>query len=121
LRLGRDSAGIKQEQLATALDVSCQQVQKYESGENRISASSLYVAAQFLGVPVAFFFDGFVDGAVVDDEELTRRSRTADFWQSAEGRIIADAFTRLKDGNLRKHFLGLLQGLVRKKPGDSEM
>jgi transcriptional regulator with XRE-family HTH domain len=51
-----------QQQLAEKVGIKFQQIQKYETGMNRVSASRLYDIAQSLAVPVAYFFDG-VDGA----------------------------------------------------------
>lgn len=58
VRLGRVTSGISQEKLATKVGVTFQQVQKYEKGRNRISASRLYDIAHVLEVPISFFFDG---------------------------------------------------------------
>lgn len=56
LRLRRVELGMSQEQLAAAIGVTFQQVQKYEKGLNRISASRLYDAAAALDMPVTRFF-----------------------------------------------------------------
>lgn len=61
LRQGRLLAGLSQEELGNGIGVSFQAVQKYEQGENRLSASRLYRAAGLLRQPVAFFFDA-LDG-----------------------------------------------------------
>jgi len=58
LRFYRLSARKSQEETGPLLDISFQQLGKYERGENRISASKLYRAAQVLGVRVGDFFDG---------------------------------------------------------------
>ena len=58
IRLLRTERGLTQEQLAAALDVSYQQVQKYETGANRISAGRIFEIARKLGVEVGYFFDG---------------------------------------------------------------
>ena len=58
LRMQRKLAGLSQEQLAERLGVTFQQVQKYEKGTNRISASRLFGAALLLSVPVSFFVEG---------------------------------------------------------------
>lgn len=57
LLLGRKLAGMTQEQLGEALGVTFQQIQKYEWGQNRITASRLYDVAIILNVPVSFFYD----------------------------------------------------------------
>lgn len=55
LRVARQLAGLSQQQLGAALGISFQAVQKYESGENRLSAGRMVSAAAFLGVDLAFF------------------------------------------------------------------
>ena len=57
VRMRRMLVGLSQEKLGDSLKLTFQQVQKYEKGSNRISASRLYQIAQVLGVPVQFFFD----------------------------------------------------------------
>ena len=57
LRLRRAKLGISQARLGEALGLTFQQVQKYERGTNRISASRLYRLSKVLDVPIAFFFD----------------------------------------------------------------
>ena len=59
VRLRRKALKISQQDLAKHLTITFQQVQKYERGSNRISASKLYEIAQVLQVPVAFFFEGY--------------------------------------------------------------
>jgi transcriptional regulator with XRE-family HTH domain len=65
IRRRRTILGYTQEQLADALDISYQQIQKYETGANRVSAGRLFQISQRLEVPITFFFDGlgidFVD------------------------------------------------------------
>ena len=58
MKLRRTQLGQSQEQLAAAIGYAFQQVQKYERGANRVSASMLHRIANALGVPVSFFFDG---------------------------------------------------------------
>ncbi|MEO1250725.1 MAG: helix-turn-helix transcriptional regulator [Pseudomonadota bacterium] len=58
LRARRRLLGITQETLATAVNIKFQQIQKYESGANRVSASRLWALAKALNVPVSYFFDG---------------------------------------------------------------
>ena len=56
VRMRRLFLGMNQETLANALGLTFQQVQKYEGGANRVSASRLSAMADILGVPIAFFF-----------------------------------------------------------------
>ena len=55
LRARRRLLGLTQETLAKAVDIRFQQIQKYESGANRISASRLWALAKALEVPVSYF------------------------------------------------------------------
>lgn len=58
LRQRRRLLGLTQEKLAQAVDIRFQQIQKYESGSNRISASRLWSLAKALDVSVTYFFEG---------------------------------------------------------------
>ena len=58
IRLRRTLLGMTQDQLASALSISYQQIQKYETGANRISAGRLFEIAKCLGVDISYFFDG---------------------------------------------------------------
>lgn len=57
-----------QQQLAGKVGIKFQQIQKYETGMNRISASRLWDIAEALDVPVSFFFEGVDDEHVVEAE-----------------------------------------------------
>src|SRR5476651_1520856 len=58
LRLRRTMMGLSQEGVAKAVGITFQQVQKYEKGTNAMNSNRLYEFAQFMHVPVAYFFDG---------------------------------------------------------------
>jgi transcriptional regulator with XRE-family HTH domain len=58
LRLARNMRGLSQSYLGDCVDVTFQQIQKYETGSNRISASKLAWFARILGVPVHYFYQG---------------------------------------------------------------
>lgn len=55
--------GMTQQQLAEKVGIKFQQIQKYETGANRISASRLWDISEAMDVPVAFFFEGIDDSA----------------------------------------------------------
>jgi len=61
--------GMSQQQLAGALNIAQQQLHKYETGQNRISAARLYDAARILNAPVAWFYER------LDDPEAERNLR----------------------------------------------
>ena len=67
IRMRRQLIGMSQEKLGELLGITFQQVQKYEKGANRISASRLYFTAKILGVPVQFFFEDLSDRVLADD------------------------------------------------------
>ena len=61
IRMRRKLLGVSQERLADDLGLTFQQVQKYERGANRVSASKLYEIAKSLQTSIAYFFEGLVD------------------------------------------------------------
>src|SRR5882724_2470027 len=66
IRLRRRKTGISQKDLAGHLGVTFQQVQKYETGVNRVGAARLQEIAKMLGVDIPFFYDGDGKGPAVD-------------------------------------------------------
>ncbi|PLR22302.1 transcriptional regulator [Caulobacter zeae] len=72
IRAHRRAAGVSQEELGTALGLTFQQIQKYETGENRISASKLVEVARALSLPVGALFEG-VDVVASGGESLIAR------------------------------------------------
>ena len=63
VRHRRWMVGMTQQQLAEKVGIKFQQIQKYETGMTRVSASRLWDIADALEVPVAFFFEGFSESA----------------------------------------------------------
>ena len=61
LRARRSALGLTQTQVARAINVTFQQIQKYEKGTNGVSSSRLLQLANFLKVPVKYFFEDFKD------------------------------------------------------------
>jgi transcriptional regulator with XRE-family HTH domain len=64
IRHRRWMVGMTQQQLADKVGIKFQQIQKYETGMNRVSASRLWDVADALGVSISFFFEGLTDGQV---------------------------------------------------------
>ena len=73
IRQRRWMVGITQQQLAESVGIKFQQIQKYETGMNRVSASRLWDIAHTLDVPVSYFFEGLVheDGDTVKEGAVT--------------------------------------------------
>ncbi len=115
VRMRRRFLGLSQQSLAAELGLTFQQVQKYERGANRISASKLYEIARVLGVPVSFFFEGLPDPAAPAETVSRSQSREqsiADFMRSSDGAELADAFSRLSRGRLRRHVVDFVRALA---------
>ncbi len=72
IRHRRWKLGMTQQQLADQVGIKFQQIQKYETGANRVSASRLWDIAQALDVPVSFFFEGMADQAQASPEQGDR-------------------------------------------------
>lgn len=64
IRQRRWLIGMTQQKLADMVGIKFQQIQKYETGANRVSASRLWDIGEAMGVPVAFFFEGLSEGTV---------------------------------------------------------
>ncbi|AGT08465.1 helix-turn-helix domain-containing protein [Paracoccus aminophilus] len=69
IRHRRWMIGMTQQQLAEKVGIKFQQIQKYETGMNRVSASRLWDIAQAVDVPVSFFFDGLIEARTRDEVE----------------------------------------------------
>jgi len=108
--LRRSALGLSQSALAQQLGISFQQVQKYETGQNRISASRLHHAATALGTSVATFFPRIEAGQAAPDEDWEAlRLITA----TVDGRAVAAAFPRIEDRELRKAVARITGALAR--------
>ncbi len=70
IRHRRWMVGMTQQQLAEHVGIKFQQIQKYETGMNRVSASRLWDISDALGVPVSFFFEGLEGGKASSDSAL---------------------------------------------------
>ncbi|WP_353181029.1 helix-turn-helix domain-containing protein [Bosea sp. (in: a-proteobacteria)] len=114
VRMRRMLAGVSQERLGEALGLTFQQVQKYEKGSNRISASRLQQIAKMLDVPVAFFFDGAPtgDGPAGSFSDAAATTYISDFLSTSEGVQLTKAFTRIKDSRVRRRIIDLVEALA---------
>ena len=79
--------GMTQQQLAQAVGIRFQQIQKYESGANRISASRLWDLARALDMPVSFFFEGLAGdkSAEAADDGVLQNKETMDLIRAYYG------------------------------------
>ena len=106
VRRRRTLLGLSQEMLAAAIGLTFQQVQKYERGANRISASRLFEVARVLEVPISCFFDGIEDPHA--GTETARAHRNAE-----PGAAGAVAGGRSPDPLARRETLELVRACYR--------
>lgn len=112
VRMRRKLLGVSQEKLAEALKLTFQQVQKYERGVNRVSASKLFEASRFLGVDVGYFFEGLADRDPADGFAESESERYAqNFLLTTEGVELASLFPRLANKQ-RRRILELVRTLA---------
>jgi transcriptional regulator with XRE-family HTH domain len=105
IRLRRTERGLTQEQLAAALDVSYQQIQKYETGANRISAGRIYELSRRLGVEVGYFFEG------LDAEEPPPAPLEHGGRQRSAIELVRK-FAQIRDPEVRAAIAGLVKTVV---------
>lgn len=98
----RTALGLSQSALGQRLGVSFQQVQKYENGSNRVSATRLHAIATLLGTSIGDFFPDTPRqaGAVVEIDRSTASLRL--MTASTEGREVAEAFPAIADRSVRQ-------------------
>jgi transcriptional regulator with XRE-family HTH domain len=110
VRMRRMMLGMSQEKLGDALGLTFQQVQKYEKGTNRISASRLQHLSHILQVSVPFFFEGapHVPGQPKCIGVAPSPNYVTDFLASSDGLALTKAFTRIKEPKLRRCIVSLV-------------
>jgi transcriptional regulator with XRE-family HTH domain len=107
LRLRRTALGVSQEDLGRRLGLTFQQIQKFESGSNRISASYLFEIANALQVPVSYFFED-----ADKPDYLAKLSKPIQkFIMTGEGLALWRAYSRIADDKLRQRVLDLVKAM----------
>lgn len=99
----RREAGLSQSALASSLDLSFQQIQKYEAGLNRVSAARLYQLSQRFGCEVSDFFPA---------AEQINRPAKARAGCDDQQRALAAAFPRIADASLRRSVVDIVEALA---------
>ena len=110
VRLRRLMVGMSQEALADRLGVTFQQVQKYEKGTNRISASRLQAISDVFRVPPSFFFQDD-DNAASATGVAHETGDVSTFVSSKEGLDLNRAFLKIEDAGVRKSIIQLATAL----------
>ena len=104
IRMRRKEMGVSQERLAESLGITFQQVQKYERGANRVSASKLWEIATALRTPVSYFYDGLSDR----ESAAAQRDAAQDFLLSTDGIELMAAFPRITEASVRRKIIELV-------------
>lgn len=113
LRMQRILSNMSQEKLGEALGITFQQVQKYEKGINRISASRLQQISRILNVPPSFFFQNAPDKTASSDEkrglsDIASSQYVVDSLSTSEGLQLNRAFARISEPKTRKRIVELV-------------
>lgn len=118
IRTRRKLLGLTQKALAKSLGVTFQQIQKYEKGLNRVSASKLYTIAKYLNTDISNFFLGLKDSdynnldlkedkkAYISKEEEVRLANERDFL------VLRSYYSKIIDPKLRKKILDLVKQIA---------
>lgn len=113
LRLRRTVLGVRQDELARAVGITFQQLQKYETGENRVSASRLFQLAEALETTVAWFYgelqraDNASDAVTGELEELLSRR---------DGRSLLREYGKISDPAMRKRVVEIVRLIAAGQP-----
>jgi transcriptional regulator with XRE-family HTH domain len=118
--------GLSQERLATQVGLTFQQIQKYEKGANRITASRLFHFGRILEVPPSFFFDdmpaemvaavGVVGGAA---DQHAGAAPDADPFTKRETLELVRVYYQIRDAGVRKQLYELAKSIARLTPDEN--
>ena len=114
IRARRLLLGMNQDALASALGLTFQQVQKYESGANRVSASRLFETAEVLGVTPEYFFS---DLSFDDEGEPTPEDqRVREMMQRPETIDLVRVYCGISDPAIRRQFMEMARVMASSPP-----
>ncbi|MCG6901228.1 MAG: helix-turn-helix domain-containing protein [Rhodobacter sp.] len=102
VRHRRWMVGMTQQQLAGEVGIKFQQIQKYETGMNRVSASRLWDIAEALNVPISFFFEGISDA--VGETETQRDGIPGDILADKEALELVRSYYQIPEVQRRRLF-----------------
>ncbi|MGC0372339.1 MAG: hypothetical protein DGJ47_001051 [Rickettsiaceae bacterium] len=117
LKMRRIMLGMSQQDIGKAVNVSIQQIQKYEKATNRIASGKLYTLAKFLKVPITYFFEHNNDGGQVitnafaeDHEEYDASDESV----ASEKEVVhlIKAFSDVKSPQTRKKVIELIKSMA---------
>ena len=107
IRAYRTERGLTQTKLAAHLNITFQQVQKYEDGTNRVTAARLFEIARVLHVPLLAFYPEVA--ALAAGDRPAAPERLSAFAASAEGARLCRAFLQVQDTRLRRKIIAFVE------------
>jgi len=107
LRQSRLVEHLTQAQLAQKVGISFQQLQKYENGANRISASRLWSVSQALGLPITYFYEGLDNGQAAGSDNAAVTGSLPDHTIR-----VARTLNDLSDGEVKNKLFELIRALA---------
>lgn len=111
IRLRRGMLRLTQQDLARSIGISFQQLQKYERGANRVSASRLFDIANHLDVPISFFFQD-IDNDLLRERGIATQQSDAQSALTSEALRLMTAYNRLPNDAVRQKILEFLTAAV---------
>lgn len=115
MRLRRTLFGLSQTKVGEAVGLTFQQIQKYESGANRIGTGRLFEFSRILQVPVLYFFEDMLEDAAMEHRRRTRfrelspAAAEADSMVRRETLELVRAYYRIPDAKLRRSLMALMR------------
>lgn len=113
MRQRREISGMPQKELARQLGISFQQVQKYESGANRISASKLWQLCDVLDVAPGYFFEGLDSRRRGARPAAAMEENDPDARSARQVLDLNQSFQKIEDSRVRRQVVQLVKSLAR--------
>lgn len=104
IRQRRWMVGFTQQQLGDAVGIKFQQIQKYETGMNRVSASRLWDISVAMDVPVTFFYDGYDGVSLSTNTTQAKAGGRGDFLADKEALDLVRSYYAIPENQRRKLF-----------------
>lgn len=116
IKMRRMMLGLSQHDLGEAVDVSIQQIQKYEKATNRISSGKLFALSKFLRVPINYFYNPSEDKTLLTTPKFAEESEGYDANDNiaSEKEVVSlvKAFTDIKSPQSRKKIIELVKTMA---------
>lgn len=125
IRLQRTLLGLSQEQLAQGLSITFQQIQKYERGANRVSASRLWDISQILEVDISYFFNNMSSSTksssprqvALAEDKFDVEVPEKDTLMGRETLELVRHYYRIEDGQIRKRVSEMVKSISQAMTG----